>query len=651
MISARAEIITRRTYAREKEDGAFETWQDIIDRVINHQKWLWQRARRRSLTISQEKELEELRLLMLQRKVLVAGRTLWLGGTEVARKREASQFNCSFLKVETVHDIVDVLWLLMQGCGVGVLPISGTLNGFARPISEITSVRSRRTDRGVETNHETFDADTGTWTIKIGDSAEAWAKAAGKLIAGKFPAQCLVLDFSEVRPSGTRLNKYGWISAGDAAINVAFHAIAGILNRRAGQLLTRHDIHDIVNWMGTILSSRRSSEIVLYDYGSQGWQDFAKFKKDFWVHGNEHRQQSNNSLLFWSKPTKAELREIFEIIVDAGGSEPGFINASAALKRAPWFVGVNPCAEILLGNKSFCNLVEVNIAAFGNDAFGLSRAIQIVARANYRQTCVDLRDGVLQSAWHENNEFLRLCGVGLTGIAARPNLSAYDLRTMRNSAVIGAYGMAEELGLPRPKNVTTIKPSGTLSKIMDATEGAHKPLGKYIFNNVKMSSHDPLVPILISAGYSVVNSPNRTDIDTVLAKLPVKFENVQFDIVNGVEVNIETAIEQLERYRLLMDNYVDHNCSITVSYGKEEIDEIIDWVYDNWDSYVGVSWLFRADPTKSAKDLGYDYLPQEVVTREKYEEYISKLEPISLERDSGTETFEEECSTGACPVR
>jgi ribonucleoside-triphosphate reductase len=202
--------------------------------------------------------------------------------------------------------------------------------------------------------------------------------------------------------------------------------------------------------------------------------------------------QSNNSLIFWNKPAKEQLDELFDIIRDSGGSEPGFINGEAARKRAPWFKGVNPCGEILLGDKTFCNLVEVNLSAFRNNRAGLERAIWLVARANYRQTCVNLDDGILQRTWHENNEFLRLCGVGLTGIALCPEVSEYDYRTFSKVATLGAFSMADELDLPRPKNVTTIKPSGTLSKIMDTTEGCHYPKGRYIFNNIKFANDDEI---------------------------------------------------------------------------------------------------------------------------------------------------------------
>jgi len=651
--SLRSQLITRRTYNRplDEKGVVFETWEETVARVIGHQEWLWKRSATGDINSS---ELEELRSLMLERKVLMSGRTLWLGGTEVAKRREASQFNCSFTHVETVYDVVDVLWLLMQGCGVGFRPIIGQLTGFQKPIKDIEVIRSTRTDKnGKQDNTETYDPDTGVWTIQIGDSAEAWSKSIGKLVSHKFPANKLILDFSQIRPAGERLKGYGWISSGDESISKAYLAIANIFNRRAGSLLSRIDILDVVNWLGTVLSSRRSAEIALFEVGEDEWEEFAVAKRDWWIN-NVQRAQSNNSLLFKTKPTKPELQHIFDLMVESGGSEPGFINGQAATKRAPWFKGCNPCAEILLGNKSFCNLTEVDVAKFKGDSAGLRRAIYIAARANYRQTCVNLLDGILQEAWHLNNEFLRLCGVGLTGIVRRPDLHAYDYAELQRTATSGAYSMADELGLPRPKNITTIKPSGTLSKVMDTTEGVHKPLGKYIFNNVNFGKYDPLVPLCRSAGYKVIDNP--VDPSAVLITFPVKWDDVPFDRVvkNGVvlEVNLESAVSQLERYKMLMQTWCQQNVSATISYSVDEVPAIVDWLIENWDNYVGVSFLFRADPTQTAKDLGYLYLPQEVVTKEVYEAYAAIIQPIELDKSNDIDApIEDDCVGGVCPVR
>lgn len=660
--SARAKIVTRRTYNRPLNAAGtvFESWPETVDRVIGHQRWLWERALGRELQKAEEMELIELERLLLARKVSPAGRTLWLGGTDIAKRREASQFNCSFTHMETVYDVVDMLWLLLQGCGVGFRPIIGQLTGFVRPIKNLKIIRSKLTKedyeagiRGEEHNKETYDPQTGVWTITVGDSAEAWAKSIGKLLAGKYPAETVILDFSQIRAAGIRLTGYGWISSGDSAIARAYEAIFHILNRRAGSHLSRIDLLDLANWLGTVLSSRRSAEIALVPFGEDEWLEFATAKKDYWK-DNVQRAQSNNSLIFNDKPTYSDLEGIFKMMVESGGSEPGFINRQAATRRAPWFKGVNPCAEILLGNKSFCNLVEVDVGKFRGDSAGLRRALELAARMCYRQTCVELRDGILQEGWHLNNAFLRLCGVGITGVARRPDLSQYDYEELKRVATFAAYQLADELGMPRPKNVTTIKPSGTVSKIMDTTEGVHKPLGRFIFNNVMFSKHDPLVAELRRAGYRVFDHP--TDPESVIATLPVEWSDVPFDKVTRdgeeLQVNLESALTQLERYKMLMQSWCQQNVSCTISYDPSEVPVIIDWLLENWDIYVGVSFLFRADPTKTAKDLGYPYLPQEVVTEKVFREYTSRLGQIDLERgNSFDELADEACSTGACPVR
>ena len=649
--STRAQIITRRTYNRPLNDEGtkFESWEQTVDRVIDHQGWLWCRAAgTKEVTNVMHNELAVLKRLMMDRKVSMSGRTLWLGGTEISKRREASMFNCSFTHAKTVSDLVDILWLLLQGAGVGFVPRAGTLNGFTKPMNVEVRRSKRKAKGGCDHNVERWDEDKKVWSIAVGDSAEAWAKAVGKLMAGKYPADLLVLDFSQIRPAGDRLAGYGWISSGDAAIAKAFTAIATIMSKRAGQLLKKMDILDIVNWLGTVLSSRRSAEICLVEYGSAEWEEFATAKNEHWI-DNPQRSQSNNSLIFNQKPSRKELSSIFQLMIDSGGSEPGFINGEAARARAPWFDGCNPCAEILLSDKSVCNLCEIDVSKFVGDTNGLHHAAKIVARANYRQTCVNFNDGILQEAWQQNNDFLRLCGVGLTGIVSG-HLSAYDLKSLRNIVVQAAYSMSDELGTPRPKNVTTVKPSGTLSKIMDCPEGVHKPLGRYIFNNVNFSKHDPILGMLEAANYKVI--PNPLDPDAVLVTFPVEWKDLKFDSVDGKQVNLESAIDQLRRYKMLMEHYVEQNCSVTISYDPTEADGIVDWLLANWDSYVGVSFIYRTDPSKTAEDLGYQYLPQEVVSAETYYEYNDKLLPVDIELyNTLEELMDDECATGACPIR
>ena len=681
--SVLAQIVERRTYLRplDANGTTFETPEQAWRRVIDHQKWLWERAKGKPLDIVELSELEELYTLFIERKATVSGRTRWLGGTDIAKTREASQFNCSFGQVQTVHDVVDTIWLLLQGCGVGFSANIGVLNGFTQHIHDVEIIRSSKvlpkdedgnpisdpSVRGVSDNVETFDKRTGEWYIKVGDSAEAWAKLFGKLLAFKGTATKLTIDLSEIRPAGYRLSGYGWISSGDAQLVIALEGIIEVMNRSAGQLLSAIDMLDIENWLGTILSSRRSAEIALYRYGEPEWEEFALAKKNHNTNGKWHRSMSNNSLLFYHKPTKRELRKIFKMIEAGGGSEPGFINAIAAMNRAPYFKGVNPCAEILLGDKSFCNLVEIAVSRFNGDEDGLHRAAWLVARANYRQTCVNLDDGVLQRTWHELNEFLRLCGVGLTGIVGWEfHKDADALRDLRKWATDGAYSMADELGTPRPQLVTTVKPSGTQSKVFglvgdEVAPGAHLPLGRFLFIRVIVPLNDPLLKACEDAGYRVEPVPNNAESRIVV--IPVEYNDMKFDKVDvdgvTVEVNQESAVDQLERYRLLQENYVDHNCSITIYYSPEEVPEMVDWLMENWDSYVGVSFLYRPDPVAMVKDpeavakkLGYPYLPQTPVTEADYREYADTLRPVDF---TGTDTENMidagECEGGACPIR
>lgn len=636
-MSPRAAAVYRRTYCRQKEDGTYETWEGTIDRVISHQRWLWERQLKRPCNGDESNELEALRKIFLSRRGLPSGRTLWLGGTGVSKRREACQFNCSFLRVQTISDVVDAFWLLLQGCGVGFRAVPGNLNGFSNRIEEVEFIRSSRSDKGgQETNSETYR--DGVWTIVVGDSAEAWAKSIGKLLAGK-RSGCtkLVCDLSNIRPGGLRLSGYGWISSGDVDLVRALQLIVGILNSRADQLLTHMDIHDIMNLLGTVLSSRRSAEISLHAYGIGDWEEFATAKRN--LDATPWRVQSNNSLLFYAKPTRPQLEAVLRIMQESGGSEPGIINAQQAIVRAPWFSGVNPCAEILLSDKGFCNLVEYDLSKLDNIE-AMAYEIWLVARANYRQTCVDLNDGILQHAWHENNQFLRLCGVSLTGWH-KAKISDDQITYLRSAAENGANSMARDLKTPLPKNITTVKPSGTLSKLMDTTEGMHSPLGAHVFNKVNFGTDDPMLPCLVEAGYEVMDNPYSSS-----SKL------VTFPVYNGgSEFNQESAVLQLNRYKRLMTEWCDQNVSCTISYSPDELPSILDWLWDNWDHYVGVSFILRTDPTKTAADLGYAYLPQEVVTKEKFDEYVARLKPVNYDDGGSTSDLEADCAGGACPVR
>lgn len=642
--SIRSEVVARRTYHRPLDfndpSKGFESWPDVIDRCIRHQQWLWERAQHTHLSAQQYEELEELRTLMLNNQALLAGRTLWLGGTDKAKKHEACMFNCAFTQLATPSDFVDMFWLLLQGCGVGFEPVPGNIYGFASPIPNITFVPSVRSDEGNENNIDTYNRITDTWTIKVGDSSQAWAKLIGILLTSKHQnCKELIIDFSEIRPAGIRLRGFGWVSHGHIPLQFALTQIIKIMNQQCNRPLTFANIHDIANLLGTVLSTRRSAQLAQCPSTAPGVEEFATFKKDM-DNGPWWRCQSNNAINFVDElPPSGQIRNTIDLMVASGGSEPSIRNQFEAERRAPYCKGTNPCAEILLPNKGFCNLVEINIAhpLHRESITVLKRTIMLMARANYRQTCVNLRDEILQPEWHTNNQALRLCGVSLTGLALRPDLTEADFLDLQEAATEGADGMAMELKLPWPARVTTGKPSGTLSKVMDTSEGFHTPLGRYIFNWISFGQHDPIKQKLIDAGYT--HKPHPNDPNGMLICLPVDF---------GAEPVIETAVQQLERYKMYMRYWCHHNMSCTIYYEPNEIESIKVWLTDedNWKHYVGVSFLPR-NPTAT-----YSYYPQVKVSEEEYSAYIRNLKPVSFgDTASLSDDNSPDCAAGACPVK
>jgi len=656
--TTRARATDARTYLRPlgEDTPQLESRADMVRRATyDHHARLFEQEGLEPLP----GELAELEGLSLAGRAAVAGRTQWLGGTPYAYSRACCNFNCSFADVATVYDLVDVGWLLLNGCGVGFKARTGTLHGYTRPVPELQVVPStrHRDERGAEGNVEVRPTPENghTRTIRVGDSAAAWAKAVGKLFVPAGRTDRLVLDFSEVRGEGGRLRGYGWICNGYKPLAAAMTAVHGLLNAAAGNLLDDMAIRDVVNWLGTVLSSRRAAELCEMDAHNPLLPEFTRAKHHYWE-GNPQRRQSNDTVLFWSKPPKARLLEMLHAADECGG-DPAIANAEAAVRKAPWFAGFNPCAEIFLPPKGFCNVMTLCLPRFRRNFAGLERATYLMGRANYRQTCVDLEDGVLQPAWHQTNQSLRLCGLSATGITQADWLTDYQIRRLHNAAVSGAYGMADDLGLPRPKAVTTLKPEGTLSKTLGGTdvgeiaEGVHRPLGKFIFNWVNFGVHDPLVGLLEAAGYRTM--PNPSDPTNVLVCFPVEYHGVRFDRDGGKEVNLEPAVAQLDRYLRWNTLWADHNVSCTISYSPEEIPAVVDWLDARWDDgFVSVSFLRRTDPTRTARDLGHPYLPQEVVDEGPFRDYQGRLRPVDWSLVAGGHDLEDAaCATGACPSR
>lgn len=277
--SPRASSVTLRTYSRPQDEfgSSFEGWEQIVKRsMFDHHLRLWEEAGG-SPDVA---ELNELMQLGLERKSLVAGRTLWLGGTEYAFSRACCQFNCSWTPIKTVYDLVDASWLLLNGSGVGARPEVGVLHGYPNHVKSFSTIdtTNSRNHKGDPKNLEIPPTENNhyTWMIQVGDSAEAWAKAIGKLHLHPYQRiDHIIIDGSNCRGPGGRLKGYGWLCNGFAPLAKALEGMHTTLNAKAGCLLDELDIMDNFNRVGEVLSSRRAAEAVLMDAGNPMAESFS----------------------------------------------------------------------------------------------------------------------------------------------------------------------------------------------------------------------------------------------------------------------------------------------------------------------------------------------------------------------------------------
>lgn len=671
MSNIRGNLIAKRTYCRplDASNQEREQWHQVAQRVRDHSERLWKEAG----GTPQAVELDRLReIINNRREGLVAGRTMWLGGTEYAFTRACSQFNCAFSNIDTPEDIRDLFWLLLNGCGVGFNPKNVGIRqvlGINPAIALTVEVTDRSPAyRGRE---NTVIAVTGDNThignilsINVGDSAEGWVELIYQILLLPYRENYKEIDrvsivFSECRGGGEAIKGYGWTCNGPKPFSEVIFQVFKLMQLADTTPLNPIFVLDIMNLLGSVLSTRRSAQIAILEHDNPYIDVFMDAKSRENMTKYPWRCQSNNSVLFIDGPSDEEILKVRDAI-RTHKIEPGVINGDAARKRAPWFEGVNPCVEILLPDGGFCNLVEVNIDSFyyGGE-FHIDEAeevIWILARHNYRQTCVELDDGILQPKWHNNNQRLHLCGVSTTGYGLYEPTD-YELSRLRRMATAAAYSMAIELGLPLPSNVTTVKPSGTVSKVMGTSEGIHTPAGEFIFNWVVFARTDPLVTMLNDSNYDIIAHP--VDVNSVLVCLPERFVSDKFTISSaGHSYDAEDVGVQFRRYLRVQKLYSDQNVSNTLYYEDHELDELFELMLENWDDFIAVSFMPRQDISMSSEEikesLGVTYLPQEIVTEEVYMAYTSKLKEINVfevNNDGEYESNDGGCSNGACPIR
>lgn len=656
------EPVLERTYLRYREDvNRRETWAEAVQRVVEYVFSLYSGPEPRESLIP---IAERMYRKIFNFKLFPAGRTLWVGGSEASKKCGEANMNCSFTAVDSLLVFSEIFHLLLCGCGVG-------LSVEDRYISKLPSLYGRKAvyhenfeadfpgrDRpGAE--HTTVDRITGGLVITVGDSKEGWSSALSHFLQAytNTVVKFISIDYREVRGKGTRLKTFGGFAPGPSGLKDMFTKLTAMLDGFDGDRLSSTQVMDIANIIAknvVIGGNRRSSEIVLSDSGDTAFIE-AKSPENFAA--NPHRIMSNNTVVFREKPSKDELLKVFERIKFNG--EPGFLNIKAAELRRPNMKGVNPCSEILLDSKGFCNLSTVVVTShIKNGVLDLQDLLDSVRLATRIGVCITNIDISLPD-WDRVQKRDRLVGVSMTGFMdavdtldiAFDSPEAIDiLRSMRQAANEEATNFAYEMRIPRPLLVTAVKPEGSLSNLPTVSPGIHRAYAPFYIRRVRYSDTDPVAKALTIKGMKPIPDPQKPE--RLIFEFPVKS-------ATKIASEDESALSQYRRYLTFMRHYVDHNASCTLTFDAEkEIDEIVDAVYENWEDTVAVAWLPKYIAKSDEKP--YPYMPYEAITEEEYNDRMSvhpdltDLHDLVDRIESGSyeyELDESDCQSGSCPIR
>lgn len=656
-----------RTYSRFlMEQGRREYWWETVRRAVEYNT---------SIVPTSKEEAEKLYDNVFNLRQFLSGRTFWVGNTNVSKQYPMSNFNCAFQKIDSFQAFTDLFYLLMIGSGVGVRVLREDVNKIPKLRTNYKLIHKDYVEKPKMLREDStslvFYNNTSA-EIVIGDSKEGWVQALEHFLnlVGRSQYRninTIIIDYSHVRPKGERLRTFGGTASGHESLKNMFYKIDKVIKRKSLLLekdnikLAPIDCLDIANIIGenvVVGGVRRTAEMVIIDANDEecieAKSNLYKQEDGKWsVNKNLiHRQMSNNSIYYTKKPSRERLKWNIEKMRYSG--EPGWINAEAAEKRRPNMNGVNPCGEILLDSQGLCNLTTVNVFAFVKengslDEKALLEAQRLSARAGYRMTCVELE----LPDWDRVQQRDKLIGCSLTGWQDMINATSFTkeqeaelLRKLKKAAKDAALEYAKELGQNEPLLVTTIKPEGTLSQLPTVSSGVHYSHSPYFLRRVRISSDDPLVKVCEELGYPVVPEVGQSieNCTTKVVEFPVKAPE-------GKTKYEVSAIEQLENYKMFMENYVEHNCSITVHVRNYEWEEVEQWVWDNWDSVVAVSFL-------PLDDSFYELLPYEAINKEEYEKRVKEMKPFvpsliskyekeEVEFDIGNEG----CEGGICPIR
>ena len=655
-----------RTYSRWVPlEQRREYWWETIRRSVEYNC---------SLVPTSKEEAEKLYKNVFEMKQFLSGRTFWVGSTDVSKFYPMSNYNCSFQVIDSFAAFKDIFYLLMVGSGVGVRVLKADADKLPMIRTDIEIIHESYTPvpKGVRQDSTSLEfGKNDTVKITIGDSKEGWVQSLDYFIKVFYSTEyrkitTIILNYDHVRSKGEKLKTFGGTASGHSSMKNMFVKIEKIVLKASARSTTNKvklkpiDCLDIANIIGenvVVGGVRRTAEIVLIDQDDKecimAKSDLYKKVDEKWVIDQEiaHRQMSNNSIYYTRKPTREQLHWHLQQMRYSG--EPGWVNEEAGAKRRPNFNGVNPCAEILLDSKGLCNLTTLNVMAFVSegklDYKGLMEAQKLSTRAGYRMTCTELEI----PEWDAVQQRDKLLGCSLTGwqdMVNALNLIKEDqeklLKDLKDTARKAAKEYSEELGQKEPLLITTIKPEGTLSLLPVVSSGVHFSHSPYFVRRIRISSDDPLTKVCEELGYPVFPEVGQDteNCTTKVVEFPVK-------VPDGRTKDDVSALEQLEIYKMFMTHYVEHNCSITVHVKDNEWDGVEEWVWNNWEDTVALSFL-------SFEDNFYELLPFEAITEKEYHDRVKAMKPFIPSLISKYEREEvlydignDGCEAGVCPVR
>ena len=628
-----------RSYARWVEnEGRRETWIETVDRYISFMK----ENLGNKLT---KKEYDELREAILKQEVMPSMRLMQFSG-EAARRCNTCGYNCSFIAPTKLEDFAEILYLSSKGVGVGYGVESWNI-GQLPLITQQTGKKSP--------------------TYVIDDSAEGWANALTHGIKTWFVGSDVAFDYSRIRPAGARLKTMGGKASGPDPLRDLLDFTRERILARQGRRLRNIDAHDIICKIGEAIVSggvRRAAMISISDLDDDQVRD-AK-NGQFWL-TNPQRSLANNSAVYEERPSNDEFMEEWISLMKAGTGERGIFNRGGLIKQLPkrrleylqkkygdtleagpnkyGKPGTNPCGEIILQSKQFCNLTEVICRATDTESSLLRKTRVAAILGTYQSSLTNFK--FLSKEWKENCEVERLLGVSMTGQWDSAVVRKGEvLRKLRAEAIAVNKKYAKRLGINASNAVTCVKPSGTVSQTTNCASGMHPRHSQYYIRRIRISATDSLFKLLRDQGVPYHPEVGQTmdKANTFVLEFPVKSPK-------GVVLKDDlTALQQLEHWKVVKENFTEHNPSTTISVGTDEWIAVANWLYEHWDIIGGLSFLPRNEHV-------YQLAPYEAITKEKYEQLLKNFENVDYAklmtyelRDETEVKNELACAGGVCEI-